>query len=266
MVEEAEGKSRLLDLCWLRRSTENKQMPEWVESILSSSVLSKLCKYTFYSRHKVEEEGGRPPPHAKPGKAWAEKRQRERGIKPHVMFSYVWIYGSKMCTLHTNVSSKTPSRSPQGSAQPVVGGGGPGMFGKNWISKPGPNFFVRYDCYRSNNEEQNWQQRSSFEAGFFPYSLSSKSFCHRSQTPFSFFFQFNASLAIVRNGWSCSSTHFCLFTIICPSIQPNKGFPSIQMVILPPETLSRFWNFESEIVPAIAIMTVAREQGEGGWG
>ena len=83
---------------------------------------------------------------------------------------------------------------------------------------------------------------------------------------FLFFLQLNASLAIVKNGWSCSSTHFCLFTIICPSIQLNKGFPSIQMVILPPETLSRFWNFESEIVPAIAIMTVAGEQGEGGWG
>ena len=61
-----------------------------------------------------------PPPHAKPGKPAG--KATARGIKPHVMFSYVWIYGSKMCTLHTNVSSKTPSRSPQGSAHPVVGG------------------------------------------------------------------------------------------------------------------------------------------------
>ena len=127
------------------------------------------------------------------------------------------------------------------------------MFAKNWISKPGQLF--RYDCYRSNNEEQNWHGAPPSNR-FFPYSLSSKSFCH--QIPFSFF---NASLAIVRNGWS--STHFCLFTIICPSIQLNKGFPSIQMVILPPETLSRFWNFESEIVPAIAIMTVAGSKGRG---
>ena len=86
---------------------------------------SKLCKYTFYSSHKVEEgEGATTHPRmlklVKPGRKSDTGR---RGIKPHVMFSYVWIYGSKMCTLHTNVSSKTPSRSPQGAAHPVVGGG-----------------------------------------------------------------------------------------------------------------------------------------------
>ena len=130
------------------------------------------------------------------------------------------------------------------------------MFGKNWISKPG-NFFVRFDCYRGNNEEQNWRSAPQPPlTDFFPYSF--RSFFPQSHIspPSSI-----GSIAIVRNGWSCSSTHFCLFTIICPSILLNKGFPSIQMVILPPEPLSRFWNFESEIVPAIAIMTV-----QGSWG
>ena len=42
-----------------------------------------------------------------------------------------------MCTLHTNVSSKTPSRSPQGSAQPVVGGGARNVWQKlNFKTRP----------------------------------------------------------------------------------------------------------------------------------
>ena len=84
-----------------------------------------------------------------------------------------------------------------------------------------------------------------------------------SPSTFFLFSQLNAILAIVRNGWSFCPAHFCLFTIICPSIPPNKGVPSIQMVILPPEPLSRFRNFESEIVPAIAIMTEGRGRKVG---
>ena len=110
-----------------------------------------------------------------------------------------------MCTLHTNVSSKTPSRSPQGSAHPVCGWRRrPECLAKIEFLNPA-NFFVRYDCYRSNNEEQNWHDAPP-STGFFPYSLSSKSFCH--QIPFSFFLQLNASLSIVRNGWSCSWNPF----------------------------------------------------------
>ena len=154
-------------------------MPEWVESILSSSVSSKLCKYTFDSfkiknvqiHFQLKAQGwGAPPPHAKPGnpggKSWA------RGIKPHVMFSYVWIYGSKMCTLHTNVSSKTPSRSPQGS-RPVVGGDSECLAKIEFLNLGG-QLFVRYDCYPNNNEERNWQAAHSTD--LFPYSLSFKPF------------------------------------------------------------------------------------------
>ena len=136
-------------------------MPEWVESILSSSVSSKLCKYTFDSfkikivqiHFQLKAQGwGAPPPHAKPGNPGG--KSRARGIKPHVMFSYVWIYGSKMCTLHTNVSSKTPSRSPQGS-RPVVGGDSECLAKIEFLNLGG-QLFVRYDCYPNNNEERNW--------------------------------------------------------------------------------------------------------------
>ena len=154
-------------------------MPEWVESILSSSVSSKLCKYTFDSfkikivqiHFQLKAQGwGAPPPHAKPGNPGG--KSRARGIKPHVMFSYVWIYGSKMCTLHTNVSSKTPSRSPQGS-RPVVGGDSECLAKIEFLNLGG-QLFVRYDCYPNNNEERNWQAAHSTD--LFPYSLSFKPF------------------------------------------------------------------------------------------
>ena len=151
-----------------------------------------------------------------------------------------------MCTLHTNVSSKTPSRSPQGS-RPVVGGDSE-CLAKIEFLNCGGQLFVRYDCYPNNNEERNWQAAHS-TVSIFVELQALRLFL---------FFQLNAILSIVRNGWSFCPTHFCLFTIICPSIPPNKGVPSIQMVILPPEPLSRFRNFESEIVPAIAIMTGGR--------
>ena len=154
-------------------------MPEWVESILSSSVSSKLCKYTFDSfkikivqiHFQLKAQGwGAPPPHAKPGNPGG--KSRARGIKPHVMFSYVWIYGSKMCTLHTNVSSKTPSRSPQGS-RPVVGGDSECLAKIEFLNLGG-QLFVRYDCYPNNNEERNWHTAHSTD--LFPYSLSFKPF------------------------------------------------------------------------------------------
>ena len=153
-------------------------MPEWVESILSSSVSSKLCKYTFDSfkiknvqiHFQLKAQGwGAPPPHAKPGNPGG--KSRARGIKPHVMFSYVWIYGSKMCTLHTNVSSKTPSRSPQGS-RPVVGGDSECLAKIEFLNRG--QLFVRYDCYPNNNEERNWHTAHSTD--LFPYSLSFKPF------------------------------------------------------------------------------------------
>ena len=112
---------------------------------------------------------GAPPPHAKPGNPGG--KSRARGIKPHVMFSYVWIYGSKMCTLHTNVSSKTPSRSPQGS-RPVVGGDSECLAKIEFLNRG--QLFVRYDCYPNNNEERNWQAAHSTD--LFPYSLSFKPF------------------------------------------------------------------------------------------
>ena len=195
---------------------------------------------------------GAPPPHAKPGNPGG--KSRARGIKPHVMFSYVWIYGSKMCTLHTNVSSKTPSRSPQGSG-PVVGGDSECLAKIEFLNLGG-QLFVRYDCYPNNNEERNWHAAAlNWLVSIFVELQALRLFL---------FSQLNAILAIVRNGWSFCPTHFCLFTIICPSIPPNKGVPSIQMVILPPEPLSRFRNFESEIVPAIAIMTEGRGREGGG--
>ena len=157
-----------------------------------------------------------------------------------------------MCTLHTNVSSKTPSRSPQGS-RPVVGGDLECLAKIEFLNLGG-QLFVRYDCYPNNNEERNWQAAHS-TVSIFVELQALRLFL---------FSQLNAILAIVRNGWSFCPTHFCLFTIICPSIPPNKGVPSIQMVILPPEPLSRFRNFESEIVPAIAIMTEGRGKEGGG--
>ena len=157
-----------------------------------------------------------------------------------------------MCTLHTNVSSKTPSRSPQGS-RPVVGGDLECLAKIEFLNLGG-QLFVRYDCYPNNNEERNWQAAHS-TVSIFVELQALRLFL---------FSQLNAILAIVRNGWSFCPTHFCLFTIICPSIPPNKGVPSIQMVILPPEPLSRFRNFESEIVPAIAIMTEGRGREGGG--
>ena len=159
-----------------------------------------------------------------------------------------------MCTLHTNVSSKTPSRSPQGS-RPVVGGDSECLAKIEFLNLGGQLFLSVMIVIRTTMKNEIGTPPHSTD--LFPYSLSFK--------PFDFFLfsQLNAILAIVRNGWSFCPTHFCLFTIICPSIPPNKGVPSIQMVILPPEPLSRFRNFESEIVPAIAIMTEGRGERVG---
>ena len=157
-----------------------------------------------------------------------------------------------MCTLHTNVSSKTPSRSPQGS-RPVVGGDSECLAKIEFLNRGGQLF-----CPLWLLSEQQWRTKLAHRALNWLVSIFVELQALRL---FFFFSQLNAILAIVRNGWSFCPTHFCLFTIICPSIPPNKGVPSIQMVILPPEPLSRFRNFESEIVPAIAIMTV-----QGSWG
>ena len=89
-----------------------------------------------------------------------------------------------MCTLHTNVSSKTPSRSPQGS-RPVVGGDLE-CLAKIEFLNCGGQLFVRYDCYPNNNEERNWHA-AAHSTDLFPYSLSFK--------PFDFFFFSNSMLS-----------------------------------------------------------------------
>ena len=203
-----------------------------------------------------------PPPHAKPGKPAG--KATARGIKPHVMFSYVWIYGSKMCTLHTNVSSKTPSRSPQGSAHPVCGWRRrPECLAKIEFLNPA-NFFPSVMIVIGATMKNRIGTTLLLRLASFHIRWAQSLFATKSH----FLFSSNSMrvFPLLETVGAVAGTHFCLFTIICPSIPLNKGFPSIQMVILPPEPLSRFWNFESEIVPAIAIMTVAGEQGEGGWG